>query len=91
MPTVEFTGLPEWFAQCLTIRVRGDGGDLSTSKWPTETLNRKKGRFVEPEQRSTRKDGQAKLNWDLFAKRNGIVMPEDASRFFPPKVDKDTD
>lgn len=87
IPIVEFTGLPEWFAQCLTMRVRGEGGDLSTLKWPMETLNRRKGRFVKPWKQSMRRKGQVKLAWDSFAKRNGIEIPEDASRFFPPAED----
>ncbi|KAF3052857.1 hypothetical protein E8E11_010219 [Didymella keratinophila] len=91
VPIVEFTEVPGWFAQCLAMRVRGEGGDLDTLKWPTRTLNRKKGRFMEPWQQSRRRDSQAKLDWMSFARRNGIDMLEDASRFFPLKDDEDTD
>jgi hypothetical protein len=90
IPTVEFAGLPEWFAKCLTLRVRGEGGDLNALKWPMETRRTKNGRFVRPWQGSTRQDWQASLDWMEFAQRNGIEMPEDASRFFPPAEDAAT-
>ena len=35
IPTVKFSGIPKWFAQCLTLRVCGEGGDLSALDWPT--------------------------------------------------------
>jgi hypothetical protein len=31
---VSITGLPEWYAQCLTLCIQGIGGEVLETDWP---------------------------------------------------------
>ena len=33
-------GAPDWFKQCLEMRIRGEGGELEILNWPTKTVRR---------------------------------------------------
>jgi hypothetical protein len=78
-------GLPEWFATCLTMRVRGEGGPLSRIDWPVRTVKRKGDRWRADRrvEVSTRHCSQPIYDWREFAHRNGIAFPLDVERFFP--------
>ena len=89
MPTIqniEFIGLPEWFTTCLTMRIRGEGGDLLLTEWPVKTVKRKvdSWRADRRVQVSTGHCSQPVYDWREFALRNGIALPKDAERIFPP-------
>jgi hypothetical protein len=78
-------GAPEWFKQCLEMRIRGEGGDLKILNWPTKTVRRQqKGsrKRVEVEV-STRQGWQPMFDWRHFAARNGISLPETFDTCFP--------
>lgn len=90
LPTMDnFTpvGLPGWFATCLSLRVLGEGGPLSSINWPVKIVKRKgKGDHWRADRRvrvSTRQTSQPIYDWQEFAHRNGIALPKDAERFFP--------
>jgi hypothetical protein len=86
--TVE--GPPSWFAQCLVLHLTGRGGPpVSKLSWPTK-IKRRKITHVPSKQKwkfkrvSTRKDWQPTLDWREYALRNGIELPDDIDRYFPP-------
>lgn len=82
-PTVKFDGIPEWFGQCLGLRMRGEGGDLKTLEWPDKTF-RRKNHSRSLSKVSTKVSWQLVFDWQEFAERNGTEMPEDVGRFSPP-------
>lgn len=85
---VNLVGLPGWFAACLAMRLRGEGGDLSTIEWPVKMVKRKgKGGRWRADRRvqvSTRHCSQPIYDWQEFAQRNGIALPKDAERSSHP-------
>lgn len=75
---VRVVGCPEWFTQCLEMRLRGEGGRLSKMAWPVRIRRRrvgfKKYRKVEV---SARQCWQPVYHWLAFAERNGIRLPDE--------------
>jgi hypothetical protein len=41
IPSISVDGVPAWFAQCLEMRVRGEGGEIKPLSWPKKTTKRK--------------------------------------------------
>jgi hypothetical protein len=86
---VTITGVPDWYAQCLTLCIQGKGGDVPQTDWPLvvvkRTLEPTKSRFRKMKKDawvSTRKWYQPMLNWTEFAERNGVVVPADVDKFW---------
>jgi hypothetical protein len=94
--TVE--GPPEWFAKCLVLHLTGRGGPpVSTLSWPTKLVRQKPPKLVRrkttrvPSMQkskfksvSTRQFWQPTLDWREYALRNGIELPDDIDKYFPP-------
>jgi hypothetical protein len=87
---VTIEGPPSWFAQCLVLHLTGRGGPpVSTLSWPTK-LKRRKTTRVPSKQKwkfkrvTTRQFWQPTLDWREYALRNGIELPDDIDRYFPP-------
>lgn len=81
---VAFTGLPNWYAQCLQLCIQGKGGDVEETNWPLVRVKRR-----DPETRNlkyswttVRRWYQPLFNWVEFAERNGIDLPEGVNRFW---------
>ncbi|KAF2746194.1 hypothetical protein M011DRAFT_478193 [Sporormia fimetaria CBS 119925] len=76
--------MPDWFASCLELCFKGKGGDVLPLDYPDiEVKTRKHRRAMwKTTMRSTKEWDQPALNWEEFAKRNGIDIPDDwATRF----------
>lgn len=92
---VRVTGVPEWFARCLQVCIRGKGGEVVETDWPQVQIKRK---VLTPEEKTMRYDWQKKkfktawvttrkwwqpvFDWKEFAERNGIEVPEDIDQFW---------
>ncbi|CAE7174905.1 hypothetical protein CFE70_005239 [Pyrenophora teres f. teres 0-1] len=82
---VEFTGLPDWFTNCMQLAIKGQSGDVEMADWPlmevkrstNSVSNRMKVRWI-----SSRKWYQPTLNWKKFAEQNGVDVPEDIDKFW---------
>lgn len=79
---VRITGVPQWFAQCLTLAIQGKGGDVLDAEWPQEEVKRTK--LTDSGNRKTKKAWVSKrqwwqpvLEWREFAMRNGVELPKD--------------
>lgn len=77
----------DWFTQCLSLRMRGDGGELEELEWPMKTIKR-----VKPKDQLKRpgkdtvsawKTGSPTLDWLTYAQRNGIEVPADLQIRYP--------
>ncbi|KAF2637629.1 hypothetical protein P280DRAFT_483038 [Massarina eburnea CBS 473.64] len=71
---VSVEGVEDWFAKCLEMCIKGQGGDVKEIKWP---MVRKKTRKADMHGSknmyvTTRKWFQPELDWAEFAERNGI-------------------
>ena len=77
----------DWFMQCLSLRMRGEGGELKKLEWPTKTTRRlrlrDKGKRPRKTTVSTWKPGIPTLDWFDFARRNGIEIPADTEIELP--------
>ncbi|KAF2125127.1 hypothetical protein P153DRAFT_253500, partial [Dothidotthia symphoricarpi CBS 119687] len=75
---VQITGVPDWFARCLQLCIRGRGGDVREVVWPVVEVVRKRGVYRKARTKwvTTRKWYQPMLDWREFAQRNGVVMPD---------------
>jgi hypothetical protein len=88
---VSISGLPEWYARCLTLCVQGTGGEVLETDWPLVQVERG-ARLASPwGQKDTkrkrymvtaRKWYQPMLNWREFAERNEIEVPADIDKFW---------
>ncbi|KAI2483465.1 hypothetical protein Ptr902_05782 [Pyrenophora tritici-repentis] len=82
---VDFTGLPDWYSNCMQLVIKGEGGDVEMTDWPLMEVkrrtyllnNRMKVHWV-----TSRKWYQPTLNWKEFAERNGVDVPEDIDKFW---------
>lgn len=78
-----------WFAQCLALRIRGEGGELKPLEWRMQTIksHRWKDDLTKAEEVTvtTWKVGLPTLDWMEFAQRNGIAIPPGAERKYFPK------
>ncbi|KAF2999872.1 hypothetical protein E8E13_008043 [Curvularia kusanoi] len=76
---VEFAGLPTWFATCLALCIRGEGGQVQLLDWPTLRWENRLGmvNFT-----STRPEDVPLLDWGEFAHRNNIELPNAMASFF---------
>lgn len=82
IPTVIIDGVPSCWKHCLGLRMCGKGGDLTALVWPDKLVANKTPGAVSKV--TTKAAWQAVFDWREFAERNGIEMPEDAQKFFPP-------
>lgn len=78
---VEVAGaIPDWFSQCLKLRIQGKGGDLHLIDYPDvevrKRVNLTSKRWKKAFQ-TTKKWYDPKYNWKEFADRNNIPMSED--------------
>lgn len=84
--TVEFTGLPSWYTECMQLTIQGKGGNIEKADWPQLKVKRlpnirsyrTKVYWV-----SSRKWYQPTLDWREFAQRNDILLPDDIDKFGP--------
>lgn len=86
---VEVTGVPEWYAKCLELCVRGKGGLVERTEWPEVRKKKTKKTAWGQVKRghgtqmvSTRKWWQPVLNWVEFAERNGVETPMDVGQYW---------
>ena len=77
---VGFDGVPALFAQCLEMRVKGEGGNLASLERPTKTITVKWG--CEIKEVSECQSWQPRLDWCEISQQNDIALPEDIDRFF---------
>jgi len=85
---VTYAGMPTWFGQCLSMHIRGEGGDLKKLHWPTlKTKKRRKDEYSRAKtvEVSTRSGWNVKLDWLGFAERNGVVVPGGYEQGRPPR------
>ena len=84
---VTVMGIPTWFASCLEMYIRGDGGHVNKVDWPTRPMEiRNKNQQLKREAFvSLRTWHQPVYDWREFANRNGIELPEDVGRFWQVK------
>jgi len=68
IPKVSVTGVPEWFATCVEMKIKGRGGDVAKVK-----VGGKK---------KARKWYQPVYEWRQFAARNGVEMPDGVDGFW---------
>ena len=78
-------GVTAWFAQCLEMRICGEGGEFKPLNWPKKTTKRKDedGNIKRVPKRES---WQPLLDWKNFAQRNGIAFPKNAERRFFPNL-----
>lgn len=76
---VEFAGLRTWFAACLALCIRGEGGQVQLLDRPTLRWENRLGmvNFT-----STRPEDAPLLDWGEFAQRNNIELPNVIAAFF---------
>ncbi|KAF1913132.1 hypothetical protein BDU57DRAFT_345685 [Ampelomyces quisqualis] len=91
---VVISGVPEWYAQCLTLCIqgKGKGGHVKNLEWPEVEVKKKKKKkpnsYKSGSDRpyrswvSTRKWWQPLLDWKEFAERNGIKLPENIEEYW---------
>jgi hypothetical protein len=84
---VKFTGVPEWYAQCMQLAIQGKGGDVLETEWPLVEVKRTKtsNAWTKKTKKSwvtTRKWHQPTLNWKEFAERNKVDIPDDIDKFW---------
>lgn len=87
---VKVTGVPEWYAQCLTLAIQGKGGDVLQTDWPLVEVKRTKNSNKSWTKKTktktawvtTRKWWQPTLNWKEFAVRNKVDIPDDIEKFW---------
>jgi len=84
---VKITGVPDWYAQCLTLVIQGKGGDVLETDWPPLEVKRSKSTGWSSKKTSkvwvtTRKWHQPTLNWKEFAQRNKVEIPDDIDKFW---------
>jgi hypothetical protein len=81
---VRVTGVPGWFANCLKMRIQGEGGGVERTEWSSKTFRRRAGvRHGKKKIRVTTRAWQyAVWDWRAFAERNGIQVPVSARSFF---------
>lgn len=86
IPNVNIVGVPDWFKKCLEMRMRGEGGELTTLTWPVKLIKRRPDPFKKAKKAeiSTREGWQPRLDWREFAQRNSIAVPAHIDIFFPP-------
>jgi hypothetical protein len=78
---VKVTGVPDWYARCLTLSLQGTGGDVRKYAWPLSA--RKKWNIMGRARHvSAMEWWQPTLDWKEFAERNGVEMPEDVGKFW---------
>jgi hypothetical protein len=86
---VSITGLPEWYAQCLTLCIQGMGGEVLETDWPLVQIKRarplnlwdQRYRKHKKYMVTTRKWYQPTPNWKEYAERNGIDIPRILTSF----------
>ncbi|KAH8729045.1 hypothetical protein GQ44DRAFT_607935 [Phaeosphaeriaceae sp. PMI808] len=84
---VKIIGVPDWFAQCLELSIRGKGGGVLESEWPLVQVRRtipsksiakiRKNFWV-----TSKKWYNPALNWKEFAQRNDIDLPENIDEYW---------
>jgi hypothetical protein len=90
--TVELTDVPSWYAECLALCMRGVGGELKETEWPTVKVKRKKRNCgVKKAVAVTTKEWwQPVYDWREFAIRNGVELPEDVDKYWEIKGEHNT-
>lgn len=82
---VEITGVPDWYATCLQLAIRGKGGEVEETEWPLVRVKKSRTTWCKKSKMvwvSTRKWYQPVFNWKEFAERNGVQVPEDVEKYW---------
>lgn len=89
---IRVTGVPEWYARCLELCIRGEGGEVQRTEWPVVEKKKKKKakktargqvkRSKGAKMISTRRWWQPVMNWMEFAEKNGLEMPVDVGEYW---------
>jgi hypothetical protein len=88
---VAIKGVPEWYAECLEVCIKGKGGEILETEWPIAEVRRKKKSMWQNGKgkiawATSRKWYQPKLDWKEFAERNGVGLPEDVDKYWMYEV-----
>jgi hypothetical protein len=85
---VEVTGVPGWFAQCLELCVKGEGGELREIEWPSVRVKRQRGEGggTKVMQQTLKQWWQPVFDWKEFAERNGVEVPDEADSYWPSEA-----
>lgn len=84
---VQVTGIDPWFAECMGLYLGGEGGELKKMEWPVVKGRRRAGpgwdsnRWI-PTVYVRRQWWQPVFDWEEFARRNGVGLPEDTGEMF---------
>jgi hypothetical protein len=77
---VKISGPPKWFSECLELYMQGGGGTVEELYRLPRKVKKTKTHPVY--YKSSRLDGQPILNWEPFARRNNIELPERITNYY---------